>query len=422
MNKKGFTLVELIATIAIILLLGLIATPKVMDIINENRVKGYKEIERRLEEAAGKYIIENYVDSSLPFIKIEKNQLIEGKYIDEIYDLKDKSVCDAYVMVSDLNKTADFNVMLQCANYTSGLKLRTHIQTLYNDTEKRDIEGLEKTSDGNIRYTGNNVKNYVEFGNEEEKWRIIGIFEVKTKMGSKEQLIKIVRNDSIGNYSWDSSESSINGGWGINEWNQADLMTELNMLYLNQRSGTCYNGENNATTACDFSTIGISSSYRSMIEDVVWNKGALKWESLPVKTSYEKERGTEIGKICTSGTVCSDSVIRTTTWIGKVGLIYPSDYGYASTDTSCRANLIDYSNFPCKNNNWLHNDDYWSLTSGADYEYATGVAYISSSGFVSGNGANAPYGVHPTVYLKSNVSIVNGDGSSSNPYQISLNS
>ena len=38
--------------------------------------------------------------------------------------------------------------------------------------------GLELTSDGNIRYTGSNPSNYVEFGNINELWRIIGIFNV----------------------------------------------------------------------------------------------------------------------------------------------------------------------------------------------------------------------------------------------------
>ena len=43
-----------------------------------------KQEERRLEEAAGKYIAENYVDSSLSSVRIEKKQLIDGKYIDEL--------------------------------------------------------------------------------------------------------------------------------------------------------------------------------------------------------------------------------------------------------------------------------------------------------------------------------------------------
>ena len=114
-------IIILLLTLAIILLLGLIVTPKVMNIINENRMKGYKEIERRLEEAAAKYLTENYVDSSLSSVRIEKNQLIDGKYIDEIYDLKDNSVCDAYVMVSNLNKVATFNPVLTCSNYHTNL-------------------------------------------------------------------------------------------------------------------------------------------------------------------------------------------------------------------------------------------------------------------------------------------------------------
>ena len=128
MNKKGFTLVELIIVIAIILLLGLIATPKVMNIINDNRIKGYKEIEKRLEEAAGKYIVENCIDSSLSSIIIEKNQLIGGKYIDEIYDLKDKSVCDAYVNVSNLNGIANFKTMLNCSNYISNIGIKLDVE------------------------------------------------------------------------------------------------------------------------------------------------------------------------------------------------------------------------------------------------------------------------------------------------------
>lgn len=451
MNKKGFTLIELIATIVIIILMGLIITPKVMNIIKDNRIKGYKEIERRLEEAAGKYIIENYTDSSLPFIKIEKNQLIEGKYIDEIYDLKDKSVCDAYVMVSNLNKTADFNAHLQCSSYESMLKSTIHVEDLYYDVEKRSLNGLEKTSDGNIRYTGASPKNYVKFNNED--WRIIGLFEVKTASGKTEKLMKIVRNGTIGGYSWDSSTGNNNGahdtgevndGLGVNQWGAstytngeayegADLMRELNTLYLNQGSGNCFNGTNNAYTACNFSTTGIKDTYRGMIENVVWNtagvathaSGRIGQSSL---TAYNEERGTTTGQICKGttyldGAWCTDEVTRTTTWEGRVGLIYPSDYGYASTNTSCRAYINDSTNYSCKNDNWLHNNTYyWTLSPNYGSGDSLGAWLVDSNGNVHNSSARDGAGFRSSVYLKSNVSITNGDGSSSNPYQISINS
>lgn len=437
MNKKGFTLVELIATIAIILLLGLIVTPKIMNVINENRIKGYKEIERRLEEAAGKYIIENYTDSSLPFIKIEKNQLIEGKYIDEIYDLKDKSVCDAYVMVSNLNKTADFNVNLRCSSYKSMLKTTAHVEDLYYDIVKRSSNGLEKTSDGNIRYAGSSPKNYVEFGNTNELWRIIGLFEVTTASGKTEKLMKIVRNDSIGWYSWDSSESSVNNGLGVNQWGEvkdsngnilysgADLKTELNELYLNKYSGTCYNDANNASTPCDFGTIGINSPSRNMIENVVWNTGAFTYGTMPVLTAYQEERGMETGKKCTSGENCNDDVMRTVTWVGKVGLIYPSDYGYASLDATCGENIMDDINKSCQKDNWLHNssDNYgWTLSPVFTFSMSNNAWTIGSTGVVYREFVYITRHVRPSVYLKSNVSIISGVGTESNPYKLSLNS
>ena len=68
----------------------------------------------------------------------------------------------------------------------------------------------------------------------------------------------------------------------------ADLMRELNTLYLNQENGTCYNEQNDASTTCNFSTTGISSVYRSMIEEVVWNTGGYEWNDngIPVETAY----------------------------------------------------------------------------------------------------------------------------------------
>lgn len=119
MDNKGFTLVELIVTIGIIIILGLLIVPKTLSIINESREKGYKEIENRLIDAAGKYIVEEYIDNDTTSIIITKDQLIEKNYIGEIYDLNDNSICDASVEVRNLDKTATFTAHLSCANYTS---------------------------------------------------------------------------------------------------------------------------------------------------------------------------------------------------------------------------------------------------------------------------------------------------------------
>ena len=300
--------------------------------------------------------------------------------------------------------------------------------------------GLELTDDGNIRYTGSSPSNYIEFGNDNELWRIIGIFEVTTASGKTEKLMKIVRNASIGGYSWDSStgnnngahtDGEVNDGYGVNQWGAstytngsayegADLMRELNTLYLNQGSGTCFNGSNNASTTCNFTNTGIDSTFRDMIESVVWKTGAFSLGTVPVKTAYNAERGTTTGKICSGGTVCNDSVARTISWTGKVGLIYPSDYGYASTNTSCRNNINDSTNYSCKNDNWLHTGlSYWTLSPVADSFSSRSAWKVFYSGYADYDHARVGIVVRPSVYLKSDVSITGGDGSSSNPYKLS---
>ena len=203
-------------------------------------------------------------------------------------------------------------------------------------------------------------------------------------------------------------------------------MRELNTLYLNQGSGNCFNESNNAYTSCNFSTTGIKDTYRGMIESVVWNTGAFWWGK-SAKTAYQGERGTTTGQKCKgttyqNGAYCTDTVKRTTTWEGRVALIYPSDYGYASTNTSCRANINDGTNYSCKNDNWLHNNTYyWTLSPYADSNFSYLAWLVYSSGYVSNGGARSGLGVRPSVYLRSNVSITSGDGSSGNPFQVRMN-
>ena len=277
-------------------------------------------------------------------------------------------------------------------------------------------------------------------------WRIIGVMkDVDDGTGNKSDRVKLIRSEAIGKYSWDTSESSVNSGYGVNEWSQADIMKLLNpgyesetvggSLYWNSGTGTCYNGQNNATTPCDFTSTGIKDKLKVLIGDAVWNTGAndgktYKYNNIITSKFYELERSSNTGKICSSGNYCNDTVERTTTWIGKVGLMYPSDYGYATSggSTTDRATCLntklyswDSSNVSdCENNDWLYNSGsyQWTLSpnaSSSDAHYAFAVA---ASGDVYYNAASNGDvdGVRPVVYLTSNVGIQSGDGSSGNPF------
>ena len=298
------------------------------------------------------------------------------------------------------------------------------------------------TSDNNLRYVGANPCNYVKIDN--EYWRIIGVMNnIDDGTGKKETRIKLIRNESIGAYSWDTSESSVNSGWGVNEWSQADLMKLLNpgyesesvgcSLYYNNSSGNCYSSRNNGTTACDFTTTGLKTNLKNLVGNTLWNTGTNvtnDWTSASnglASHFYSNERSSNNGKICTSGSVCNDTVKRTTTWNGKIGLMYPSDYGYAtsggstSNRTSClNKELYNWSSSSysdCKNNDWLLTSKFqWTVSPFAISSSAAGVFVFDGYGRVNADGAYDAGLVRPSVYLISKTSILGGEGSETNPY------
>ena len=267
-------------------------------------------------------------------------------------------------------------------------------------------------------------------------WRIIGVMkDVDDGTGNKEDRVKIIRNDAIGGYSWDTNWCSVNGCYGVNEWSQADLMKLLNpgyesesvggSLYWNNKSGTCYSGANNETTSCNFTSTGIKDKLKNMLGNAVWNTGALTTNYQTASEFYTEERGTINGKICTSGSYCNDTVARTTTWTGKIGLMYPSDYGYATSGGSGadRATCLNTylsiwsRNSDCYNNDWLFNSfTQWTLSPCAASNSAERMYPVYYSGEVDHHDASNPMLVRPAGYLTSNVKISSGTGSESDPF------
>ncbi len=263
--------------------------------------------------------------------------------------------------------------------------------------------------DNNIRYIGANPNNYVYFNCSDysnqsdstcEKWRIIGVFKNMTKEdGSKEDLVKIIRDDSLGNVSWDSN----NG----NDWSKASLQTTLNGEYYN---GTYATGAlKNDTT-------------RNAIESVVWNLGGSSTEAdVTASMFYERERGTSVY----SG--------HAPTWTGKIGLMYPSDYGYATSggSTTDRATCLAKAIYSwkgsgvsdCKNNDYLYKSGYhqWTLVSPSSFS-SLYVFFVGETGYVNDNSyAKATIGVRPVTFLKSNILISEvGNGSSESPFHLKV--
>ena len=305
----------------------------------------------------------------------------------------------------------------------------TNNSITYNTVPSRNLMndrkgGTTSLDNGNVRYYGANPNNYVYFNCSDysnqssstcEVWRIIGVFDGK---------LKLIRNSSIGSFSWDNKNTSTGAesAAGKNNWSDARLMKLLNpdyeaesiggSLYYNARSGKCYAGRNNATVSCNFTSTGIKNDEtRNLIAETSWGLGG--WNDSVVYSDfmYGKERGTSVY----SG--------HSTSWNGKIALPYPSDFGYSADFSTCTTHIGDYDN--CPSSSWmltLMGTTANSLLLTPFSDDGSSIWGIMPPGYATSDDF-AAYGnenIFPTLYLKSDIGIESGDGSSSSPYTLSV--
>ena len=283
-------------------------------------------------------------------------------------------------------------------------------QLLMNDRKGSSSNGIDS---GNIRYYGANPDNYVYFNCSDysnptsstcEVWRIIGVFDGK---------VKIIRSESVNELSWDNSTDDTI--YGTNAWESSRLMKLLNQgytgvggsLYYNTQSGTCYSGPEDGTIPCTFTNTGIKNDEtKNMISESTFNLGASTSSSMSPNSSYTTERGV----VVTTGNAA--------TWIGKVALMYLSDYGYAADFNKCSKTINNYSDDTCKSNNYLYSGvDEWVIN---HYSSRAGrVLNINSTGSYSiSNYANEEKAFRSVVYLNPDTIITTGEGTKDSPYKV----
>ena len=296
---------------------------------------------------------------------------------------------------------------------STGINAVEYVTTL----QQKDINNenglfIDPTVDKNVRYTGAEPRNYVEFNN--ETWRIVGVFNVKDSSGVTSKKLKLVRDESLGEFSWDSSQNEDRGGyWGKNDWSQAHLQFELNGDYLNynlSQNTFWYNSyyDNDMDKIIlrkegvfDYTKV-IKSNYQNMISESVWNIGGNDNNITTLVNLYNMERGT------------ITSLNRPIVWAGKIGLIYASDYGFASNETECKNNIVNN----CKNNNWLFKLCWYYTLSPLKTSSCHVYEIYEDGTFGNKYCVYKSHDVFPSLYLKSNINIISGNGSKSNSYKL----
>ena len=249
------------------------------------------------------------------------------------------------------------------------------------------------------RYQGANPNNYITFNGETGVWRIIGVFEVETPQSDgtyiKESKVKMVR-DEIGTSRWNSTPPV-----STNDWTTATLMTTLNSGDYYNRTGT-------------YVSNGLTTEAKNQISSTKWYLGNVVYNNGygNTKEIYAQERSTSVH----SG--------NKQTWDGKVALIYPSDYMYASSacynDESVKGSSSDssedYSSDTCVSTNWLFIGSwYWTLSpNSSNTVQVMGVNGSLNSNYAGSTGG----GLCQSVYLDSGVKYIGGDGTAKKAFEI----
>lgn len=285
-----------------------------------------------------------------------------------IMNLKDY-ICDLY---TNANKTVVTNNGINY-NYAPSVNLMN---------DRLGDPTLDADS-GNIRYYGADPNNYIYFNcsnyyNQSsstcEIWRIIGIVDDK---------VKIIRDRTIGDYAFD-------GVYYSNDWSNSSLKDMLN------ENGTYYSELERK-----------NSQTPELISNSTWYTNDMSYDGIYADQSYIGER------------------TGNSTWIGKIALAYPSDYGYSADLKGCTNTLSTYADETCISVNWLTklftvDDSYWLIT---PFSSASDIVWFIDNGYIFAGGHDTSdlRGVLPVLYLDSTINIAsNTDGSDTNPYRISL--
>ena len=292
--------------------------------------------------------------------------------------------------------------------------------------------GSEIPAVTDYRYYGPSPNNYIcldmEGGStcpDKHLYRIIGSIYEEKENTNRIKVIKAtpLTDGTTKGFSWDYKVNNgsgsydniwatiTNGNYSNSLTSGSQLMKLLNSgLWWNGTSGSYYNGITTATNV-NFTNYKLSDKAKSYITTSRYYLGGYNSSPPITNEMYGYERGT-----------LRYNTDRPLYWDGMVGLMYPSDYGYAAGNTCVNGTKLYGYNGGCMNKDWLYisNTYQWLMSpfSGKD-SYGDGAFVVSSSGYVGGYGIIIDYSARPVFYLSSSASISEGEGTSTDPYIVS---
>ena len=281
-------------------------------------------------------------------------------------------------------------------------KLKENVVTtgdgLYADT----------TEAGRYIYRGASPDNYIELGS--DMYRIISV--------ESDNTLKVIKNGSIGSKVFDTRYSTTSTDYctsanGCKVWGSKATMLDTNGNNVTQMprevGGTLYNLPDKEASLNTYLNNNwynsLSSNVQNIVVSYMFNVGVTKYDETNLSNTISQEA--------------------TYKWKGKVGLMNPSDYVKASTNSACDSVYAYRNDSSCYNNSATHNWIYagpaarnisWTIApySGSSASY---MFRVNSYGSLADNFAFYSNGAAPVLYLSSNISL-EGDGTSNSPYTV----
>ena len=290
----------------------------------------------------------------------------------------------------------------------------------YTGLYHHDADLANGAQDNSYRYSGANPNNYVCFGPGAEAegtcandnlYRIIGVFD-DDKDGNYQ--VKLIKSDYTTSAMLGTDDRDYAGAYGLDDGSyKGSMETSTIAVYRwNLDTNVSSGGSNNWTTS-KFNTINLNTNYwnylgttwQNLITPTTWHLGGMSSSSNTAKVFYDGERNN------------AGYGSNPTTYSDEIGLMYPSDFGYAASPDAWTTDLISYDSSTIPANNWMYMGlAEWTINPYSSY--SNFVFLVNDSGNLSSYIAGLGLSARPVFYLESNVQLEGGSGTITNPIRI----
>ena len=400
-----------------------------------------------LTEKGGKNIIKEGILSSVTsgvsdFSDTEKTELNVGlkgtygniyKLYNESIDLKGSKEYSLYLYVDEtatndtMNKTFNAGIAVKAYERSEDNPLAEYIITQFgsyqgsNNLYYHDTTLDNGARDDSYRYAGpsDSVSNFVCFGSKastcpyDNLYRIIGVFDGKVKLIKYDYMTADelgTDGDYVGTYDEVESDGQYRGNYGRDDkigyflWNHQ--LDSTNELPLDTWSTSQLNKINLNKNFINY----LGTEWANKIAITTWKVGGNTWENIAEQPPW----GAFNYEITEPST---DSFTGEITYDAKIGLMYVSDFGYASDPSGSGWTDNMYNETMENANNWMFMGlNEWTITREA--EISDSVFVINNLNYVYSDAVESQKNVRAVFYLEPFVTYLSGSGTEDDPIRI----